>query len=268
MSDSDLWVRDVLATYSFLALVLSVTTIFIWKRWPNLQKSIYKSYLTGFEVECAELALPYKKHLFGLLQEIVSSDYRLRSMGCIRVLEIGVKTGGHRENIQFYPNNTYLISVDRNLKLAEYLIKGNYSWKFSHVIIERVIVGDGSSLEDVPTGYVDVVVTTRSLCSVTSIRSTLREIRRVLAPGGHYLFMEHIPEREGTFIRWLQKALSQTKIWPSLFGGCHLNVDIMMNIQNAGFDRVSWAMFTLEGYVSQTFHLILSKQHILGVAVR
>lgn len=96
MSDCDLWVRDLFTAYGFLVLALSVITIFIWTRRSSLQKSIYKSYLTGFEVECAELALPYKKHLFGLLQEIVSSDDRLRSMGCIRVLEIGVKTGGHR----------------------------------------------------------------------------------------------------------------------------------------------------------------------------
>jgi len=86
------------------------------------------------------------------------------------------------ENIQFYPEGSHLIGVDWNAKLGEYLVKGSRSWQFSHVVIERLIIGDGSSLRDVPTGCVDVVVTTRSLCSVTSMRSTLREICRVLAP--------------------------------------------------------------------------------------
>ncbi|XP_015440331.1 PREDICTED: methyltransferase-like protein 7A, partial [Dufourea novaeangliae] len=172
------------------------------------------------------------------------------------------------ENIQFYPDNTHLIGVDRNVKLAEYLIKGNRSWQFSHIIIERLIVGDGSSLQNVPTGYVDAVVTTRALCSVTSIQSTLREIHRVLAPGGQYLFIEHILENEGTFIRWLQIALSQTRVWPSLFGGCHLDVDPIIQIQNTGFNHLTWNTFALHGYVSQTFHLALSRQHVLGVAVR
>ena len=86
------------------------------------------------------------------------------------------------ENIQFYPDSTRLIGVDRNLRLPEYLTKGNRSWQFSHIIIERLIVGDGSCLREVPTGYVDAVVTTRSLCSVISLQSTLREIHRVLAP--------------------------------------------------------------------------------------
>ncbi|OAD53556.1 Methyltransferase-like protein 7B [Eufriesea mexicana] len=172
------------------------------------------------------------------------------------------------ENIQFYPDGTHFIGVDRNLRLAEYLIKGNRSWQFSHIIIEHLIVGDGSSLKEIPTGHVDIVVTTRSLCSMTSLKSTLREIHRVLTPGGRYLFIEHIPENEGTFIRWLQKMLSQTRIWPSLYGGCHLDIHPIVDIKNTGFNHVTWDTFTLEGYVSQTFHLILSRQHVLGVAVR
>ncbi|CAK9820578.1 Thiol S-methyltransferase METTL7B [Anthophora plagiata] len=265
MSNSDLWMRDVITSYGLLLVLSVLAIVVISRKWPSLQKSIYKAYLTGFEAECAELAVPYKKHLFESLEHITSCDNVLRSMGCIRLLEIGVKTG---ENIQFYPDNTHFIGVDRNLRLAEYLTQGNRFWQFSHVIIERIIVNDGSSLKEVPTGSVDVVVTTRTLCSVTSIKSTLQEIHRVLAPGGQYLFMEHIPENEGTFVRWMQKMLSQTGIWPSLFGGCCLNVNPIVDIKNTGFDHITWDTFTLEGYVTQSFHLMLSKQHILGVAVR
>lgn len=161
-----------------------------------------------------------------------------------------------------------MIGVDRNLRLPEYLIKGNRSWQFSHIIIERLIVGDGSCLREVPAGHVDAVVTTRTLCSVISLQSTLREIHRVLAPGGQYIFIEHIPENEGTLLRWLQKILSQTKIWPSLFGGCRLDIDPVVNIKSAGFNHITWDIFTLDGYVSHPFHLILSRQHVLGVAIR
>ncbi|XP_011691058.1 PREDICTED: methyltransferase-like protein 7A isoform X2 [Wasmannia auropunctata] len=216
-------------------------------------------------MECAELASPYKEHLFKALQDIISNDEMLRSMGSIRILEIGVKTG---ENIQFYPEGTHLIGVDWNVKLGEYLIKGNRSWQFSHVIIERLITGDGSSLKEVLTGSVDVVVTTRSLCSVKSVHSTLQEIRRVLAPGGKYIFVEHIPEKEGTFIRWLQLALTRTGIWPSLFGDCRLDVNCVADIENAGFKKVSWTFLALEGYISYSLHLILSRQHVCGIATR
>ncbi|XP_017893553.1 methyltransferase-like protein 7A [Ceratina calcarata] len=265
MSSSDLWIRDVITSYGLPAIILILIAISISQNWPWLRKCIYKCYLTGFEAECAELMAPYKKCLFESLQHVVSSDRVLRAMGCIRLLEIGVKTG---ENIQFYPDSTHLIAVDRNVKLAEYLIKGNRSWEFSHIIIERLITGDGSSLKEIPTGYVDIVVSTRSLCSVKSTRSTLQEIRRVLAPGGQYLFIEHTPENEGTFIRWLQKMLSRTRLWPSLFGGCNLDVDPIADIKNAGFYQITWDTFTLDGFVSQYFHFILSKQHVLGIAIR
>ncbi|EZA53390.1 Methyltransferase-like protein 7A [Ooceraea biroi] len=246
-------------------MIILCIGIWIIRKWPGLRKDIYKAHLLGFEIECAELASPYKEHLFKALQYIVSNDEMLRSMGSIRILEIGVKTG---ENIQFYPEGTHLIGVDWNVKLGEYLVKGHRSWQFSHVIIERLIVGDGSSLKEVPTGCVDVVVTTRSLCSVRSIRSTLQEIRRVLTPGGKYIFVEHVPEKKGTCKRWLQIALTRTGIWPSLFGDCRLDADCVAEIENAGFEKVSWTFLALEGYVSHSFHLSLSKQHVFGIATR
>ncbi|XP_012527730.1 methyltransferase-like protein 7A [Monomorium pharaonis] len=265
MSSIDLWICDVLGSYGIIALIILYIVIWTIKKWPMLQKDTYRTHLVGFEMECAELANPYKEHLFKALQDIVSNDEMLRSMGSIRILEIGVKTG---ENIQFYPEGTHLIGVDWNVKLGEYLIKGNRSWQFSHVIIERLIMGDGSSLKEILTGYVDVVVTTRSLCSVKSIQSTLQEIRRVLAPGGKYIFVEHVPEKEGTFIRWLQIALTRCGIWPSLFGNCRLDVDCVADIENAGFKKVSWTFLALEGYVSHPLHLTLSRQHVFGIATR
>ncbi|XP_076239668.1 thiol S-methyltransferase TMT1A-like isoform X2 [Calliopsis andreniformis] len=265
MSNSDLWMRDIITSYGVVTFIFILTVIWIHQRWSDLQRSIFKSYLTGFEVECAELTAPYRKHLFELLENMISNDGLLRSMDCIRLLEIGVKTG---ENIPFYPDNTHLIGVDRNVRLAEYLMKGSRSWQFSHIIIERLIVGDGSHLEDVPTGCVDAVVTTRSLCSVTSIESTLREILRVLSRGGLYLFIEHVPESERTFVGWLQKVLSQSRIWPSFFGGCHLDVNLIGYIKNAGFERVTWDTFTLDSDTSLSFHFTLTRHHVIGIAIR
>ncbi|XP_011630835.1 methyltransferase-like protein 7A [Pogonomyrmex barbatus] len=265
MSNNDLWVRDVLASYGIIALIILCIAIWIIQKWSTVRKDTYKSYLLGFEMECAELSSPYKEHLFKALRYIVSNDQVLRSMGSIRILEIGVKTG---ENIQFYPEGTHLIGVDWNTKLGEYLVKGNRSWQFSHIIIERLIIGDGSSMKKVLTGCVDVVVTTRSLCSVKSVQSTLQEIRRVLTPGGKYIFVEHVPEKESTFVRWLQIVLTQTGIWPSLFGDCRLDINCVTDIKNAGFKKISWTFLDLDGYVSHPLYLTLSRQHVFGIATR
>nr|XP_012234060.1 PREDICTED: methyltransferase-like protein 7A isoform X2 [Linepithema humile] len=265
MSNYDLWIRDILTSYGVITMIIFCIMIWIIQKWPIWRKNIYRAHLLGLEMEYAELASPYKEHLFKALQCVISNDEMLRSMGCIRILEIGIKTG---ENIQFYPEGTHLIGVDWNVKLGEYLVKGSRSCEFSHVIIERLITGDGSSLKEVPTGCVDVVVTTRSLCCVKSMQSTLQEIRRVLAPGGKYIFVEHVPEKESTFIRWLQIALTQTGIWPSLFGDCRLDADCTVEIENAGFEKTSWTFLDLEGYVTHPIYLTLSRQHVFGIATR
>jgi len=96
MSNNDLWMRDVLASYGVIAVLVLCVVIWIIRKWPTLRKDIYKAHLLGFEVECAELAGPYKEHLFKALQCIASNDEMLRSMDSIRILEIGVKTGLNR----------------------------------------------------------------------------------------------------------------------------------------------------------------------------
>ncbi|XP_066599526.1 thiol S-methyltransferase TMT1A-like [Prorops nasuta] len=265
MSTSDLWMRDLFLTYGLTLLCLLIGFYLFARKWQKLRKHCYRSHLIGFETECAELALPYKEKLFKHLQTYESSDLTLRSLKCIRLLEIGVKTG---ENIQFYPEGTRLLVVDWNLKLKEYLQSESRAWQFSHVQIEHVIHGDGSSLKDVPTGFVDVVVSTRSLCSVKSINATLREIRRILAPGGQYIFMEHVVDKESMFVRWLQQFLSYTNIWPSLYGDCRLDLDIAKEIEKVGFTKVQLTPITLMGQASNSLHLFLSKYHIIGTANR
>lgn len=88
--------RDVLASYGVITSIVLCIVIWMIQKWPALRKESYRAHLLGFEMECAELATPYKEHLFKALQYIVSNDEMLRSMGSIRILEIGVKTGANQ----------------------------------------------------------------------------------------------------------------------------------------------------------------------------
>eukprot|EP00439_Symbiodinium_sp_Y106_P017295 s459_g2.t1 len=53
----------------------------------------------------------------------------------------------------------------------------------------------------------DAVVASLVLCSVREPDTALREIARVLKPGGRYLFLEHIRAPTGSALRWQQEVL-------------------------------------------------------------
>ncbi len=71
------------------------------------------------------------------------------------------------------------------------------------------------------------------LCSVADQHAALREIHRILRPGGQLRFLEHV--RASTpALRGVQRLLDAT-IWPSLCGGCHTGRDTAAAIEEAGF---------------------------------
>ena len=70
-------------------------------------------------------------------------------------------------------------------------------------------------------------------CSVTNLERALREIRRVLKPGGGLVFMEHVADEHGTRRRRWQNRI--TPLWRKLAGNCHLNRETEAAILAAGF---------------------------------
>ncbi len=93
------------------------------------------------------------------------------------------------------------------------------------------IAGDVQNLpfED---GRFDTVVATLLFCSVTDPLTGLKELRRVLKPGGSYLFIEHVRPRSRGFAGLADLA---TPLWKRIAGGCHLNRDTESAIREAGF---------------------------------
>ena len=63
----------------------------------------------------------------------------------------------------------------------------------------------------------------------------LKELRRVLRPGGEYLFIEHVRPKDAPYGRIADLA---TPLWRRIAGGCRLNRETEAGIRAAGFTVV------------------------------
>lgn len=94
-----------------------------------------------------------------------------------------------------------------------------------------VEVRDGAAERiPLPDGSQDSVVSALVLCSVDDLRGSLREVLRVLRPGGEFRFLEHV--RGGGAGGRLEDLLDP--LWTRVAGGCHLNRQSDLEVQMAG----------------------------------
>lgn len=134
-----------------------------------------------------------------------------------RTLEIGAGSG---LNLPFYTDAvTELVITEPSPYMREHLratLAENPPPVGSYDIVdagaERLPFDDGS-FDTVTSAYVH--------CTVADPAAALREIARVLRPGGQYLFMEHVRSPDSRLLGLVQDALERPHVWVA--AGCHPN---------------------------------------------
>jgi ubiquinone/menaquinone biosynthesis C-methylase UbiE len=144
-----------------------------------------------------------------------------------RVLEVGIGTG---KNLPYYPRDIALTGIyisprmlDRAKRRAESL---GISCDLTVMDAERMAFPDAAF---------DAVVSTFVFCSVPDPVAGLKEVRRVLRPGGEAFFLEHV-RSENPFLGRLMDLLNplvRSAIGPNI------NRRTVENIATAGFEVVS-----------------------------
>jgi ubiquinone/menaquinone biosynthesis C-methylase UbiE len=141
-----------------------------------------------------------------------------------RVLEVG---GGTGANLAHYgPSVTSLTVTEPEVPMLKRLERRVRTQSPTTTVLR-------APAEDLPfeDGTFDVVVSTLVLCGVDDQPRAVREIRRVLRPGGRLLFLEHVrssdPElaRKQDRINWLNQ----------LVVCCDCNRPTLETIEGAGF---------------------------------
>ena len=155
------------------------------------------------------------------------------------VLEVGFGTG---LNLVYYPPGVKsLVGLDP--LRAEGWGRFDERLAAAPFPVERCsLPADGGLPYD--AGRFDAVVTTWTLCSIPDAPAALDEMRRVLRPGGRYLFVEHGRAAEESTARWQDRL---NPAWVRISDGCNMNRPIDRLVQGAGFELADLQRFRHKG---------------------
>jgi ubiquinone/menaquinone biosynthesis C-methylase UbiE len=152
------------------------------------------------------------------------------------VLEIG---GGTGANLEYYGDGVRTLTI---VEPEKPMLK-----RLQRHIEERAPQAKAlrAPAEDLPfnDSSFDVVVSTLVLCTVDDVPRALRELHRVLRPGGRLLFIEHVRSDDPALAR-RQDRMQPLNV--RVAHGCHPNRRTLDGIRKAGFEITSLEQDTLK----------------------
>jgi ubiquinone/menaquinone biosynthesis C-methylase UbiE len=180
------------------------------------------------EISYPRFAAFYNRVMGQALVRRMFEPLRRETAGQARGIVLEVGAGGG-QNFPFYeksrvvrveavePDEAMLVSAGRSLADAAVPIR------LSRAPVEAL---------PFPDAHFDTAVVTLVFCSVRDPGRGLREIWRVLKPGGTLVLLEHV-RAQGRRVAWVQDAL--VPLTTRCMGNCHWNRDTLHTVLETGF---------------------------------
>jgi ubiquinone/menaquinone biosynthesis C-methylase UbiE len=156
--------------------------------------------------------------------------HQLISQAAGRTLELGAGSG---INLPHYPAAvSELVVTEPGPEMLAHLRKAISGAPLAPASVRLV----QSGAEELPfeDASFDTVVGTYILCTIPDPRRTLSEVRRLLRPGGRYLFLEHVHAGEGTLLGAFQDLVERPHTY--IAAGCHPNRRTAQLIETSGLE--------------------------------
>jgi len=140
------------------------------------------------------------------------------------VLEIGV---GEGENLPYYRNASQIWAIEPDPQRAA--VARQHADQMTIPI--TIDIAPAEKLPYAAASF-DHVVSSLVFCSVNDQQQALREIRRVLRPGGTLHMIEHV-QPDNPMLAWLFHVI--TPWWRTVAFNCHLDRPTIHVLQEAGW---------------------------------
>ncbi|GCB63713.1 thiol S-methyltransferase TMT1A-like [Scyliorhinus torazame] len=228
-------------------LVLPVTVLQFLGVWDPMYKKVFPYLMRKTTTAINDKMGKVKKELFDQLPDFASSTG-------LTVLEVGCGTGA---NFAFYPWGCKVICTDPNPNFQSMLESSGAANE--HVKVERFLVASGEDLSPVASGSVDAVVCTLVLCTAENVDAVVKEVLRVLRPGGAFFFIEHVAADNKTWLHFIQHVIQPA--WRYFGDGCFLTRDTRASLEKAKFSKLN-----VKHIVTPLMSLI--KHQIVGYGVK
>lgn len=183
-------------------------------------------------IELAETAKKYDRFskiydsFESLMERRAFSKYRKKALSLAKgkVLEVGVGTG---KNLPYYPKDVEVIGIDFSKGMLEKAERRRKELGLENV---KLMLMDVQNLEFEDNTF-DTIVSTFVFCTVPDPIKGLKEVYRVLKPGGKAIFLEHM-KSESKLLNiplYLMDPITKALVGTSMVR------ETQKNIEKAGF---------------------------------